>query len=378
MTQYFSFFNGKCLNNVGIKGDNYIENRIERKEHLLTEIDSLGYSELLKEYEYYRNNNIRELVLIYGSTLLINYKSRLGDYKWDIMENILISTFGFGIKEEQDVKHKDNINKHEYIVSDKMIKWQKYCFNELNKKYGNTFRFKKLVGMLFESRGEHDKAIEIYKKLLKLDPEDLSLRMRLICILHNKIPDLIEDHIKECIMDIDAWKFKAYHLLLIGKDYKDILYCMEELLLHEPQNLDIINTIADIYMVLGDIINSKKYFSLALNIRKTNIRALWGILQCKIKTSQFSNKGGIKSKSVFKKDKDYNVECQNNKLQSSLDKLSELVIKKLIDIYSCIEVKNNNVENETVCKKLNKPVIITPSMVASRLIDRYSNKIRNL
>ncbi|KAK6591165.1 hypothetical protein RS030_101599 [Cryptosporidium xiaoi] len=364
---------------MNINENKYMEGRIERKEQLLTEICNLEYNDLLKEYEYYKNNNRRELILLYGSTLLLNYNNKLGNYKWDIMESILISTFGFGVKEEVN-RDKDENDSCKSIVSDKIIKWQKYCFSELDKKYGSTMRFKKLVGMLFESRGEYDKAIDIYKKLIKFDPEDLTLRMSLIRILHNKMPDLIEDHIKECIVDIEAWRFKAYNLLLVGKDYKNILYCMEELLLHEPQNLDIINTIADTYMVLGDVINSRKYFSLALNISRTNIRALWGILQCEVSELSSQNGSGNKvNNNTSKREKNCSDKRKSNKSQTSPDKLAELAIKKLINIYSDVEIKNNsNIEKEENNQGLNKPVIITPSMVASRLIDCYYNKIRNL
>lgn len=329
----------------------------------LKEVPSMSYKYLSDQFERFRALNYPEYILVFGTTLLLDHSKALGESRWDVMESVAISTFSFQVGQEDG-------------DGGKISRWQKYCMDELGKKHGKTFRYKRLVGMSLESRGEIEKALEVYKQLLKFDPEDLEVRRRVISVMFEKNPSLIEDHLKECIMDVMAWKMKAYHLLTHQVDYKSALFCMEEVLLHEPQNIETVNIIAEIHLALGDYSRSRQYFCLAINIQKSNLRALWGILLCSLlKTESSRPKKNTKSESSVISDYDL--------------KLTQLVVKQIINLYS---EQNPNPDSLIKHKKdldvkdaanidtgINKGTEnITVSMVVGELIDYYTNRIRGL
>ncbi|TRY52130.1 Tetratricopeptide repeat [Cryptosporidium tyzzeri] len=338
----------------------------------LKKIKNLSYKELYNQFEKYKALNYVELVILLGTTLILDYNRKLGERKWDVMESIALATFHFGVKYEND-GHKNKISK-----------WQKYCMDELNKKHGSTFRYKKLVGMLLESRGEIEKALDVYKQLLKFDPEDLEIRRRVISVLFENNVSLIDEHLRECIMDINAWKMKAYYLLTYTLEYESALFCMEEILLHEPQNIDTINIIADLHLALGNYSRSRQYFCLALNIQKSNLRALWGILQCNLlKNDAYNQNHNSKSK------------VDNSIVSNNDHKLTQLAVKQIINIYSendsnsninkkdiDYDINNNNHTNNNNHKgnhnfSQNK-IEITTSMIVSELLDYYTSRIKGL
>ncbi|KAF7458156.1 putative ER membrane protein complex subunit 2 [Cryptosporidium felis] len=309
----------------------HLEQTSSSMEMDLREIQKLSYSELCARFEHFSKlGNRAEYIILLGTTLLLDHSRRLGERKWDIMESIAISTFQFELKEDQKKNAESKISK--------VLKWQKYCMDELSKKHGNTFRFKKLVGMLYESRKEYGKALELYKQLLKFDPEDLEIRRRVISIKMSESGwedfSLLDQHLNECIMDVNAWKMKAYYLLNLAKDYHGALYCMEEVLLHESQNLDTINIIADLYLAIGNYSRSQQYFCLALSIQKTNLRALWGIIQCNsLKYEHLSTESSSSSTSNRNK----GARREGCEISEKDKKLTQLAVKHIINIYSGLE-----------------------------------------
>ncbi|KAK9172863.1 Tetratricopeptide repeat family protein [Cryptosporidium meleagridis] len=332
----------------------------------LKEIKNLSYKELCNQFEKYKALNYVELVILLGTTLILDYNRKLGERKWDVMESIALATFHFGVKYEHDGHN------------NKISKWQKYCMDELNKKHASTFRYKKLVGMLLESRGEIEKALDVYKQLLKFDPEDLEIRRRVISVLFENNVSLIDEHLRECIMDINAWKMKAYYLLTHTLEYESALYCMEEILLHEPQNIDTINIIADLHLALGNYSKSRQYFCLTLNIQKSNLRALWGILQCNLLKNDACNQNHHNKSQV-----DDSITSNNER------KLTQLAVKQIINI--CSEnYSNSNINKKDIDHDINynngngnlnnnqNKIEITTSMIVSELLDYYTSRIQGL
>ncbi|KAH8583236.1 2xTPR domain containing [Cryptosporidium sp. chipmunk genotype I] len=328
----------------------------------LKEIQNLPYKELYSYFEKYKALNYVELVMLLGTTLILDHNRKLGERKWDVMESIAISTFHFQVKYEED-GHRNKISK-----------WQKYCMDELNKKHGKTFRYKRLVGMLLESRGEIEKALDVYRQLLKIDPEDLEIRRRVISVLFENNESLVDEHLRECIMDVNAWKIKAYYLLTHTLEYESALFCMEEILLHEPQNIETINIIADLHLALGDYSRSRQYFCLALNIQKSNLRALWGILQC-----------NLLNNTDYNQNKNSNSNVENFTISDNDHKLTQLAIKQIINFYSenhsnfNNNKKDNNIDTDIDTDTYNKnKAEITMSMIASELLDYYTSRIKGL
>ncbi|KAJ1604936.1 TPR domain-containing protein [Cryptosporidium canis] len=333
----------------------------------LGSIPEMPYRDLQRLFERSKALSLSEYVLLFGSTLLLDHSKALGEDKWEVMESIVISTFNFQVRPEETEAGAEV--ETEAKAKAKIYRWQSYCMDRLREKHGGTFRFKRLVGMQLESRGEIDKALQVYRQLLKFDPEDVEVRRRVISVLFEKNPSLVDDHLNECIMDVTAWKMKAYYLLSYKLDYRSALFCMEEVLLHEPQNLETINTIADIYLALGDYSRSRQYFCLAINIQKSNLRALWGVLHSSLlKTGRLGSPGTSRSKS-------------KSKVQDLTDhdrKLVQLAVKQIISVYSPYDSDPNSGSQSKRDHDLgtrDNQISITMPMIASEMIDYYTSRL---
>ncbi|OII76425.1 hypothetical protein cand_001930 [Cryptosporidium andersoni] len=300
----------------------------------ISEISNMNLCDLLRGFNESIKLGQNELVMLFGTTLILKYKSKLNLEIWNIIEGVALASFELA---------NYNIN-----TPSKVLKWQHYCLEELKKKFEHTSRFEKLIAMQLESQGKYQEAMNIYKNILCQDPEDLTIRKRIISIFKakgqiQKVNSLIQDHLSEYITDSEAWKDAAFIALNEGKDLRRALYCLQEVLLHDPQNVPIINTIAELYIGINDPLLSRKYFSLALNIDENNIRALWGILSC--------NDHILGTKSLCDQLRN---DTKNKQIFCNLSKLS---IKKLKKIYANIKILDND--------------IISPCEIAMRILDRY-------
>lgn len=69
-------------------------------------------------------------------------------------------------------------------------------------------------------------------------------------------------------------------IYLSRSNFSRAAFCYEELMLHIPQNPNIICQYAEIIYSTGkkeNIINSRKYFCYVLTLKPEHIRALWGL-----------------------------------------------------------------------------------------------------
>lgn len=80
--------------------------------------------------------------------------------------------------------------------------------------------------------------------------------------------------------DTEAWH-ELCNLYIAEGDYQKAMFCMEELLLHNPHNHLVNQRLADIRYTMGGIENyeiAKSYYSVAVKLSPTNLRALYGLL----------------------------------------------------------------------------------------------------
>ncbi|GAW83116.1 hypothetical protein, conserved [Plasmodium gonderi] len=215
--------------------------------------------------KYYRSSfekDIQELIIYYGMKLIKKNIRRNSFIKWSIYEHILRASI--------------ELNLNEYVDM---------CFNKLNEKFGKLDgkKLNILKGMVYESKNKNREALEIYKDYLEKDPCDILIRARIVNLKKilekdiNKVIQLLNDHLKEFPVDIEAWHELA-EIYLTNCLYSYSIYCFEEILLQQPTNLYNILTCAELHYTLNQFEISSKYFCLAIKLQSYNLRGLWGIV----------------------------------------------------------------------------------------------------
>lgn len=223
---------------------------------------STTVDELKNGYKNAVDSNIAEWIFLYGSEILKRKCFKDKSEICELYENMLKASIDLNL-----TKHRD------------------FYFNKLYDKFGkaNGTKINLLKGLVCESKNKHVEALNIYKTLLEKNPCDVLTRCKFINVKKNfekninKIIYLLNEHLKEFPTDVEAWH-ELGEIYLKHGSFKYALYCFEEILLHNPRNIYIVLTIAEIYCTLNNLELSSKYFCLALHIQHINIRALWGIV----------------------------------------------------------------------------------------------------
>jgi len=141
-----------------------------------------------------------------------------------------------------------------------------------------------LEGMIEESKAKYDDALRIYDAILKDDPSYVGAMKRKIGveISKGKTGEAIQELIKYLdiyMLDIDAWKELA-DLYLANRMYSLGAYCLEEIILLQPHNhLNHLKYALILYTMGGydNLLLSRHYYSLVLNLNPNNTRALIGL-----------------------------------------------------------------------------------------------------
>ncbi len=178
----------------------------------------------------------------------------------------------------------------------------------------NSQRIQKLEGLYCEYEGRDKDAEEIYNKILKENPTNLSVMKRLVCIYKakNNCIKAIEELNKILqifVTDVATWE-ELGELYLLESNYQAALFCYEELLILDSTNSNYHVRVADIYYTLGDydgFMKARKHytFSLTLLIPGLNPRALYGLLStAKILAKEYYNgkEEGIKKSVLYSKE----------------------------------------------------------------------------
>ena len=120
--------------------------------------------------------------------------------------------------------------------------------------------------------------------------------------------------------DLEAYEELADIYLSIS-EYKNALFCIEELILNNPKNYIFHLKYADILYTIGDNRNARKYYSQSLNINsESNTRALFGLyLTCKSLGQEKINKE--LSKHAQEKIIDAYSKCGNNEMAQLMSQI---------------------------------------------------------
>lgn len=161
------------------------------------------------------------------------------------------------------------------------------CIRKLSAEFPGSMRVQKYKAMLLESVGRYSKAIEVFDAIITKDETNPAPRKRKIAILKakGKIPEAIKElceYLKTFMSDQEAWH-ELCNLYLMGGEYAKAAFCMEEVLLHNPHSHLIHQRLAEIRYTMGGNENieiAKSYYSQAVKLNPTNLRALYGLYLC--------------------------------------------------------------------------------------------------
>jgi len=172
----------------------------------------------------------------------------------------------------------------------KLLDWANKILLFLIEDFGFQPKIQRLQAQLLECEGSDqqlDRATNIYKSLIYTNIEDRPSVKRFLMHLKSAadydelkiLVSLWNDYLKVNMDDQDAW-FELSEIYIKLSNYKEALYCLEEILLHFPYNCNVYQKIGDISATIGSqesLSHAIKYYSQALLIKPTP-RAFWGLI----------------------------------------------------------------------------------------------------
>jgi tetratricopeptide (TPR) repeat protein len=203
-----------------------------------------------------------DLVVSLGENLISqSYTNKLGDEVWAVYEQIFIAALDLG--------------------NDKLaIK----CLENLDKRFPESPRVKILKGMKLEAEDKLDDALALYDVILQDDDANISASKRRIAVYKAKGQDqqaieALTRYLDAFYNDVESWLelsalYLNYHL------YQQAGFCLEELILLQPQNHFYHLKYAEILYTSDNITVALKEFCRVVELCEDNVRALCGIKLC--------------------------------------------------------------------------------------------------
>lgn len=207
-----------------------------------------------------------QLVLTYGERLLEGGRHCITEEEvWNVHEQVVLAALSC------NVLH----------VADKYL-------TPIIERFPVSKRATKLKAFCLEAREDYKGAEAKYKEILEEDPNNESVRKRLVALeksqgnLLGAIQEL-NKYLEVFMSDKEAWEELAELYTTVGM-YRQAAYCWEELLLMGPSQIHYHLRYADILYTLGGATNLKAartYYSKAVQLSNgLSTRALYGIAAC--------------------------------------------------------------------------------------------------
>ncbi|XP_018784442.1 PREDICTED: ER membrane protein complex subunit 2-like [Bactrocera latifrons] len=224
------------------------------------------WKDVRDQFRKWREDNERrsDEVIQLWEALLENHVQKTGNEMHLILEQVLIAAF--------DTSRLDIAGK---------------CIETLNIEFPESMRVMKFEAMRLEALQMYEEATDLLDEIISKDETNAAPRKRKIAILKARgfrseaIKDLSE-YLKTFMSDQEAWH-ELCGLYLAEGDYSKAVFCMEELLLHNPHSHLIHQRIAEIRYTMGGMENveiARIYYSQALKLNLNNLRALYGLYLC--------------------------------------------------------------------------------------------------
>lgn len=197
-------------------------------------------------------------------------------------------------------KKRDQLGENYYIVLETMFHTALECKqwavariveSILYKEFQDDPKVLRNNASLLNAIGKRQNSKNLFKKMGDQNLFDFDAVKRRISILREEdnITQLIEElneYLKKNIMDKEAW-LELGDVYMEYMNYEKALFCFEEVLLLEPENIPNMIRIAELYYTKGrsedNLTYARKYFCFVLTCDQNNYRALYGLKQtCKI------------------------------------------------------------------------------------------------
>ena len=198
--------------------------------------------------------------------------------------------------------------KEEVAVAALLIGRLKEAFiviDSIQQQFPGSTRAARLLGLYYEATKDLNKAEEVYKEELTKDPTNASILRRQIAVKTGQ-GDLtgavqgLKAYLDTHSTDWSAWEEAASLYLRLGA-YPQAIFCLEEVLLHQPGNVNTQMLIADTLYASGGTANWKAargYYSGLIEITGgENARALYGAAACTAQLGGGKRSGSSKSDS---------------------------------------------------------------------------------
>jgi len=227
------------------------------------------FREQLREWREDGSRHSDEVVQFWEEGLDTSVE-QFGDEKWMVLEQVTIAAI--------DMNRPD-------IVAE--------CLGQLIKQFGeSSLRIKRLLAMRLEMDEKWDDAVEVLDSIIEVDEANSSARKRKIAILKaqgdsNRAVQELVKYLRIFMSDQEAW-LELSELYSLEQEYSKAAFCMEELLLHNPHNHLYHQRHAEIRYTWGgyeQLELAKHYYSQAIKLAPSNMRALYGLL---LTTSQLA------------------------------------------------------------------------------------------
>lgn len=203
-----------------------------------------------------------DLVVKYKSVALNSAKSEME--RLNLYEQIVIAALDLG----------------ETAVTETFIQ-------KLIKRFASSSRVERLKGMKCEAEGKFDMALAIYADQLKINPSNMLVMKRKVCIYQaqGRIKEAVEEMhriLRLFASDASTW-FELSEVHLSRGEHAEAAHCLEELVMLSPECAHYHTRLADIYYTMGsvgDLLLAKKHYtqSLTLQLAPVNLRSIYGLL----------------------------------------------------------------------------------------------------
>lgn len=161
--------------------------------------------------------------------------------------------------------------------------------NKVTREFPRSCRASRLKGMYLESIGKEAEAIATYDAGLQtIDPQNLMMIHRKIALKKGRgdvsgALDMLHTHLDIHLGDWQAW-YEAGKLHATQGSYAEAIFCIEEVLMHQPADISVQILLADcLYAAGGEerVQCAKAYYASVVEMTGgSNIKSLYGVCLC--------------------------------------------------------------------------------------------------
>lgn len=211
-------------------------------------------------------------VALYGAQLLSSGRSKLTQEElWLVHEQVAVAALTVG-----------------------QIPYAAGLIRAVAKRFPDSMRATRLKGMYWEAQGQLDQASQIYTDMIAQQPACEMAHKRLVAVEKtrgnlNGAVDALRKYLDVWANDREGWE-ELGELYLEMLQYRQALFCYEELMTLAPGHTPFLVRYADILYTLGGAANlrlARTYFAKAVEASHgRNVRALWGVTACCAHTTE--------------------------------------------------------------------------------------------